>query len=180
MLMRLIKTLDRKKVTIKHKKSSSELSNSSYNNNYDDSMHDGYKSAAATKHRHNKSMSKGRSKLLVKGKYKPRRGISTSKYSKTSKLTSDFDVDDVKNGMNDIDLLLEELEENMPEDVLEHDDYEVDELLKTNRALKDKIKDISEMVISAIQKASQLKRKIVTHRDAPPDPAIKYKNKEIK
>lgn len=78
--------------------------------------------------------------------------------------------------MNEIDLMLDDLEQDIPDDIYENTEFEIDDMMKANRTLRDKIKEISAMVISAIQKASKLKKQIITHRDPPPDPAIKTKN----
>jgi hypothetical protein len=52
-------------------------------------------------------------------------------------------------------------------------------MMKANRQLRDKIGDISSMVMTAIEKASKLKKQIITHRDAPPDPTVNGKTREI-
>jgi predicted peroxiredoxin len=98
----------------------------------------------------------------------------------TLTITNDFDVLTVTEGLDDIDIMLDVLEKDIPEDVYEGIDFDVEEMMKANRALRDKIHDISEMVITAIQKASKLKKQIITHRDPPPDPGVNDRLKEIK
>jgi hypothetical protein len=93
---------------------------------------------------------------------------------------NDFDVNTVNDGLDEIDELLVELENNEPdEEQEEFDEFDLDEMMKANRNLRDKIGDISTMVISAISKAAVLKKQIITHRDKPSDPALGKKNNEI-
>lgn len=71
------------------------------------------------------------------------------------------------------------LEQNIPEDIYEVD-FDVDQMIKSNLAIRDKIKDIAVVVKQAITKAALLKKTVVTHRDPPKDPEVKDKQKQIK
>ena len=93
---------------------------------------------------------------------------------------NDFDIFTVNDGMDDIDIMIDQLENNVPEELYETDEIDVDQMMKVNRGLRDKIKDIGDLVISAITKASMLKKKIVTHRDEPTNKELKDRNKQIR
>ena len=47
---------------------------------------------------------------------------------------------------------MDQLEAGLPEDIYEFTELDVDGMLKANRELRDKIKDISDIVIDAIKK----------------------------
>jgi hypothetical protein len=93
---------------------------------------------------------------------------------------NDFDVNTVNDGLDEIDDILVELENNEPDEGSEEEnEFDLEEMMKANRNLRDKIGEISTMVISAISKAAVLKKQIITHRDKPNDPALGKKNSEI-
>lgn len=126
-----------------------------------------------------RSIAKQRTNTSVRRNIPKGVGMNSTKNS-TLTITNDFDVMTVTEGLDDIDIMLDVLEKDIPEDVYEGVDFDVEEMMKANRALRDKIHDISEMVITAIQKASKLKKQIITHRDPPPDPGVNDRLKEIK
>lgn len=92
---------------------------------------------------------------------------------------NDFDPLSVNDGMDEIDLMLDQLENDIPDEVFEIEEFDVDQMMKNNRQLRDKIRDISDMVITAITKASMLKKKIVSHRDEHKNPDMRDRMKEI-
>ena len=93
---------------------------------------------------------------------------------------NDFDPESVENGLHHIDMELHDLEQFMPEEVYEVDDFDVDDMLLANQKLREKIKDIVIVVKEAISRAAAFKRNVVTHRAPPTDPEVKGKRKEIK
>lgn len=96
------------------------------------------------------------------------------------KIRDFYDVSDIKDDMAQIDLMMDELEGNIPEDVYDVDEVDVDDLLRANRMFRDRFKEVSEVVIQAISNAAAMKKYIHTHREAPKDPDVKGKRKEIK
>lgn len=84
----------------------------------------------------------------------------------------------IKEGLGEIDLEIHDIDENIPDEVIE-DDEEVEDLIRANKLLRDKVGEISDIVESAIEKASSLRKNIVTHRDQPADPELQRKLKEI-
>ena len=59
------------------------------------------------------------------------------------------------------------------------DDNETEELIRANKILRDKVGQIADLVVSAIEKAATLRKQITTHRDQPKDPELNSKLKEI-
>lgn len=58
---------------------------------------------------------------------------------------------------------------------IEYEDYECEELMKANKVLREKVGQITDLVVSAITKASNLKKQINTHRNKPNDPELNKK-----
>ena len=92
---------------------------------------------------------------------------------------NDFDVSTIQHGLDEIDITMDQLEANIPEDIYDYTDLDVDGMLKANRELRDKIKDISDIVIKSIKKAEAMKKEIHTHRDPPEDIEVRSKVVEI-
>lgn len=90
---------------------------------------------------------------------------------------NDFDPETVKNGLDQIDYEIHDIDENIPEEEFELD--ETEELMRANKILREKVGQISDLVASAITKASMLKKQITTHRDNRRDPELNSKLKEI-
>lgn len=65
---------------------------------------------------------------------------------------NDFDPKTVKEGLDLIDLEIHDLDQNIPEEEYEKDD-ELEELIRANKLLRDKVSQISDLVVSAITKA---------------------------
>lgn len=161
--------------------SSKKISEGGQLNNSHASAYNDYSSGyetSKTQKKKGKSLSKQRTNNSM------RRNIPRSGGAKVTIRTQgppgDFDTETVNDGLDEIDLMLDQLERDVPDDLYEDADFEVDEMMKANRMLREKIGDIASMVITAIQKASKLKKQIVTHRDEPNDPSVASKNKEIK
>lgn len=95
------------------------------------------------------------------------------------KVHNDFDTESVFEGLDEIDMIIDQLENDIPEDVFEDEEVEVEDMMKANRMLREKIGDIAKMVVTAIQKAAKLKKQIITHRDGPADPEVANKTKTI-
>lgn len=134
--------------------------------------------AQSHKRKGTKSMSKKRTTTSVR-RNNPRSVAMASNYGSIS-VRNDFDVNTVNMGMDEIDIMLDELENQIPDEVYEDDDFDVDGMVKANRLLRDKIHEISQMVVTAIQKALKLKKQIVTHRDPAPSDHVQSKLDEIK
>jgi len=100
-----------------------------------------------------------------KNSSKQRKGV---KYQKQG--PNDFDPLTVKDGLEAIDLEMVDIDQNMPSIEYDRDDYETEELMKANKILREKVGQITDLVVSAIMKASNLKKQITTHRDKPNDP----------
>jgi DNA repair exonuclease SbcCD ATPase subunit len=81
--------------------------------------------------------------------------------------------------MDEIDILMDQLQGTMPDDVYEIAEFDIDEMVRVNLNLRDKIKDISMIVKEAITKARELKKSIHTHRDPPKDAEVKDKRSQI-
>lgn len=92
----------------------------------------------------------------------------------------EFDTKDIDEGMDEIDILMDQLQGTMPDDAYEVADFDIDEMVRVNLNLRDKIKDITFIVKESITKAGELKRSIHTHRDPPKDPEVKDKRTQIK
>ena len=69
---------------------------------------------------------------------------------------NDFDPKTVKDGLDRIDLEIHDIDQNIPEEEFENDD-ELEELIRANKLLRDKVSQIADLVVSAITKASSLK-----------------------
>ena len=69
---------------------------------------------------------------------------------------NDFDPLTVKGGLEAIDLEIHDIDEHIPEEAFENDD-EIEELIRANKILRDKVSQIADLVVSAITKASTLK-----------------------
>jgi hypothetical protein len=91
----------------------------------------------------------------------------------------DFNPETVDEGINEIDLTIDLLEQNMPKDIYEIVDYDIDSMIKSNRELRDKIKEITTIVKSCIKRAAEFKKSIATHRDPPNNPEVSSKQKQI-
>jgi chromosome segregation ATPase len=105
--------------------------------------------------------------------------FSTVKKNRNKLPVNDFDPSTVKDGLEVIDLEIHDIDQNIPPEELEQDDNETEELLKANKVLRDKVGQIADLVVSAITKASTLRKQISTHRDKPDDPELNSKLKEI-
>lgn len=70
---------------------------------------------------------------------------------------NDFDSSTVKKGIDEIDLEMEDIENNMPDSVYDNDDGEIEELMSANLILRQKVKEIADLVVGAIKKACILK-----------------------
>jgi hypothetical protein len=92
---------------------------------------------------------------------------------------NDFDPDTVKEGLDLIDLEIQDIDQNLPEEELENDVNQTEDLIRANKILRDKVSQIADLVVSAINKAAVLRKQITTHRDGPEDPELKSKLKEI-
>ncbi|CAI2368791.1 unnamed protein product [Moneuplotes crassus] len=84
----------------------------------------------------------------------------------------------IKEGLEDIDHEMHYIDENIPEDALEEDE-ELDGLINSNKLLREKVHHISDIVLSAVEKATSLRKQIITHRNQPDDEELKSKLKEI-
>ena len=166
------KKLERRRLSSKNNEMNQDLNRSNYEPYNDGGLSSGYESSNKRGRKKIKSVSKHRN-------IRSRKGLSAHGV-KFKVATNDFDPDSVNDGLNEIDILLDQLETKIPEDVYETDDFEVDEMMKVNRHLRDKIGEISQFVASAITKARTLKRQIITHRDKPHDPEVAKKEAEIK
>ena len=69
---------------------------------------------------------------------------------------NDFDPKTVKEGLDRIDLEIHDIDQNIPEEEFENDN-ELEELIRANKLLRDKVSQIADLVVSAITKASSLK-----------------------
>ena len=101
------------------------------------------------------------------------------KKTKQKVATNDFDPKTVKDGLDQIDLEIQDIDQNLPEEEYEHDEDETAELIRSNKILRDKVSQIADLVVSAINKAAILRKQISTHRDKPDDPVLNSKLKEI-
>lgn len=149
------------------------LEQSDYGSFHENDESSGYASSKTKSRKTFKSVSKKRTNVSS------RRNIPKSGVPTFQPAHNDFDVNTVNDGLDEIDLLLDELGNDIPEDLYENDDFNLEEMMNVNRHLREKIGEISTMVISAISKAAVLKRQIITHRDKPSDPEIGKKNKQI-
>jgi hypothetical protein len=159
-----------------NKSSRRNLSNSDNSSFHDNVVSDGHKSSKPKTRakKANKSMARAINTTYSR-KHIPKAAPVNLRIT-----YNDFDVNTVNDGLDEIDALLVELENNDPDEGSEeNNEFDLEEMMKANRNLRDKIGEISTMVISAISKAAVLKRQIITHRDKPNDPAIGKKNKEI-
>lgn len=143
---------------------------STIDNAYDDSR--------AKRNQNSNSAKKARTNSLVTGQ-KTTDGFSYVKKSKLKIAQNDFDPSTVKDGLQEIDVEIDFIDRNIPDEEFESDDREVEELIKANKILREKVGQIADLVVSAITKASNLKKQIVTHRDKPTDPALNTKLTEI-
>jgi hypothetical protein len=116
----------------------------------------GYNSSSGLKgkKRRNQTLSKTRAGTT---KYRGNVRSTNSVSFKSTLPPNDFDVMTVNDGLDEIDIMIDELENDIPEDVYENENLDVDQMMKVNRDLRDKIKEIGGFVITAITKASQLK-----------------------
>lgn len=156
-----------------NKSSRRNLEQSDYGSFHENEESSGYTSSKTKSKKKFKSVSKQRTNVSN------RRNIPKAGVPNFQPAHHDFDVNTVNDGLDEIDLLLDELANDIPEDLYENDDFNIEEMMNANRHLREKIGEISTMVISAISKAAILKRQIITHRDKPSDPEIGKKNKQI-
>lgn len=84
----------------------------------------------------------------------------------------------VKEGLDQIDLELHDIDKNITDEALE-EDAETEELIQANKLLRDKVGTVLDLVISAVDKADSIRKHITTHRDKPDDPELNSKLKEI-
>lgn len=175
------KTLEMKRISSKNRMSEDEsIDKNQYDNSYADNTNKGYMSSSNNNHKKFGNITTKRTTTSVRRNPQNTTGAISSKPNNIPVPTNDFDVETVNDGMDEIDYMLGELDANTSEDIYESVEIDVDAMMKANHLLRDKIKDISDMVITAIKKASILKKQIITHRDPPPDPEIKEKLDEIK
>jgi hypothetical protein len=73
----------------------------------------------------------------------------------TKQPANDFDPFTVKDGLDEIDVEMNDIQLNMP--TIEYEDYECEELMKSNKVLREQVGQITDLVVSAITKASNLK-----------------------
>lgn len=59
---------------------------------------------------------------------------------------------------------MSEIEMKMPSIEYDQDDYETEEIMKANKILRLKVGQITDLVVQAITKASNIKKQINTHR----------------
>lgn len=85
----------------------------------------------------------------------------------------------MKDGLDAIDLEIADIEQNMPSIEYDQDDYETEELMKANKILREKVGQITDLVVQAISKAATLKKQIHTHRTKPNDPELNKKLEKI-
>lgn len=154
------------------------MSNSNYDNSYNDDG--GYHSSAYKKERNVKSLSRQRMNTSGAKNLRSNTGAISLHKAPIAPLHNDFDIDTVNDGLAEIDVLLNQLEADVPDDVYESEEMDIDSMMKANHLLRDRVNDIAHMVINAIKKAVELKKKIITHRDEPTDPEIKSKMNTIK
>lgn len=169
-----VKQLERRRRSITESSLNQDL-NSSKDDPYNDAgMTSGYESNKSRRKKKYKSVSKNRNIASRKGL------TNFSMNSKFKAPSNDFDPSSVNDGLNEIDLLIDQLENGAPEEIYEDEDLEVDTMMGSNRQLRDKIGEIAQFVMNAITKAAMLKKQIITHRDGPSDPGVKKKEKKIK
>lgn len=109
------------------------------------------------------------------------KGGRSSKLSKHYfKNTDDFNPYNITEGMDEIDILMDELEKDIPEDAYIHEEFDVEKMLQSNKEIKEKIQEISVIVTAAITKAAILKKTVVTHRDISDNTDVKDKLKILK
>lgn len=82
--------------------------------------------------------------------------------------------------MDEIDYIMEQLETNIPDDAYDYEEFDIEEMLESNKLIRDRIREISVIVSAAITKAAILKKTVNTHRDPPTNSVVKEKLKQIK
>jgi chromosome segregation ATPase len=170
-------SMDKRRISLRNK--NNDISNASDYSSYD--RHNGYNTSTSKvqkiKKKRGLTLSKNRSGTTHNRNLARNTGTISLK---TNAPQNDFDVLTVNDGMQEIDIILDTLENDIPDDVYENEDFDVDQMMKVNRGLRDKILEISSFVITAITKASQLKKRIVSHRDQPVSSDLRGKMKVIK
>ena len=88
--------------------------------------------------------------------------LTDNSFSYTKKLRlkvpqNDFDSSTVKDGLDAIDIELDEIDKIIQNEELAGDGNGLDELVKANKALREKVEQIADLVVSAITKASNIK-----------------------
>lgn len=157
-----------------------DIEDSEYGGESANVKNSGYNSSASASKKRNRNMTLSKSRATT-SKNRPVRNTGTVNLkSIINAPPNDFDVMTVNDGLDEIDIMIDQLENDIPEDIYEMEEIDVDEMMKVNRSLRDKIKEIGSFVISAITKAAQLKKRIVTHRDEPSDKDLKAKMNTIK
>lgn len=103
-----------------------------------------------------------------------------SKRIKLPATIDDFNPYNVDDGMDEVDVIMNQLEAEIPDEAYEYEEFDIDEMLKSNRTIRDRIREISVIVTAAITKAAILKKTVVTHRDMPSNPDVRQKLADIK
>lgn len=83
--------------------------------------------------------------------------FSHSKKLKLKAPQNDFDSNTVKDGLDLIDIELDEIDQSIQNGDLAGDGNQLEELIKANKLLREKVEQIADLVVSAITKASGLK-----------------------
>ncbi|CAI2364441.1 unnamed protein product [Moneuplotes crassus] len=93
-----------------------------------------------------------------------------------------FDIDELDQDLPELDLMMDYLEKHMPPAIeLEDEKFDVEGMIIHNAKLRDKITRIVIICKETIQRASNLKKSIVTHRTMPEDSdTLKEKREELK
>lgn len=149
-----------------------DLNRSDYQSYKQSVLSSDYESGKERRRKKIKSVSKGRPPLSKKK--------LTSYGMKLKSTTNDFDPDSINDGLDEIDILIDQLEQGVPEDIYETEELDIDGMMRANRLLRDKIGQISQMVINAITKAGNLKKQIITHRDKPADREVAIREREMR
>ena len=156
----------------KHNELNRDLNRSGYQSYQDSGIDSDYVSQTEKRNKKIHSVSR-------KNKGISRRKLMEYKGVKIKAPPNDFDPDTVNDGLDEIDILIDQLENGIPDDVYETEEFEVDGMMKANRRLREKIGQISNMVINAITKAGNLKKEIITHRFKTDDYEVAQKEKEM-
>ena len=95
-------------------------------------------------------------------------------------MVNDFDPNNIKDGLDQIDDELDLIEDEKPENNGDPTDQEIEDVMKANQELRIKVGEISEFVGQAILKAQVIRKNAVVAVPEPDSNELKERNSQIR